>query len=197
MDKNTFEQMLKMMQSENDTDALLGLRGLQGLFRHDGVDFGQGIAFLLQNMDRLKPASPTIDQAAATPAAAQKSPVAISGMPQCHAPRSGCIELIAAGATEGLVVPLPGASADDAEMIANNMKDALVAASINKSRFKLKVVDVKNGRGEIIETSLQAEYERDGMAAVRVWVNVRGEVAALANVLRKAVANALPEYVAA
>ena len=77
------------------------------------------------------------------------------------------------------------------------MKVALVAATLNKSRFKLKLLDVKNGKGEIIETVLQAEYERDGMIPVRIWSNVRGEVAALATVLRRAVANTLPDLVAA
>ena len=59
------------------------------------------------------------------------------------------------------------------------------------------VIDMKNASGEVVETALQAEYERAGMTAVRVWANVRGEVAALATVLRKALSTALPDLVAA
>ena len=85
-----------------------------------------------------------------------------------------------------------------ADVIASNLKDAVVAAVINKSRFKLKMVDTKDAKGKIVETILQAEYERPGMSPVRIWVlNNRGEVGALAVVLRKAVANSLPELAAA
>ncbi len=195
MDKNQFDQMLKMMQSDSDSDALMGLRGLQGLFKHDGVDFGEAIAFLVQNMDAVKAKKPVIDNA--PKAAAARPPVTISGMPQCHMPRGGFIEIVPPGTTTGLQVQLPGAAGEDAENIANNFKDALVAAAINKSRFKLKLIDMKNASGEVVETALQAEYERAGMTAIRVWANVRGEVAALATVLRKALATALPDLVAA
>ncbi len=196
MDQSQFDQMLKMIQSDNDSDALMGLRGLQGLFKHDGVDFAEAISFLVQNMDAMKSKSPTIDNAAPK-APAARPPVTISGMPQCHMPRGGYIEIVPPGATTGLQVQLPGAAGEDAENIAGNFKDALVAAAINKSRFKLKLIDMKNASGEVVETALQAEYERAGMTAVRVWANVRGEVAALATVLRKALATALPDLVAA
>jgi hypothetical protein len=114
-------------------------------------------------------------------------------MPQCRAPRPGHIEIILAGKTAGEIVALPGAAAEQADIIAASMKDALVAAAINKSRFKLKLVDVK----DTAETALQAEYEREGMSPVRIWVNIKGEVAALATVLRRYVANTVPELLAA
>ena len=146
-------------------------------------------------MALLKSRKPTtIDQkpaAAATPAA--PPPVTTSGMPNCRAPKPGHIELIPPGKETGPVFALPGASAENAESIAYNLKDALVAAIINKSRFKLKLFDVKNVRGEISETILQAEYERAGMATVRIWAHVRGEAAALATILRKAMADTFPD----
>ena len=195
MDKNSLEQMLKMAASDNDSDALMGLRGLQGAFRHEGADFAEAIRFAADNLEVLIKSSPVIEQAA--PEKAAPLPVTISGMPQCQMTRPGVIEIIKPGETQGLAVALTGAAVQDAENIASNLKDALVAATINKSRFKLKVVEIKNARGETVETELQAVYERADMVAVRVWVNVRGEVATLANVLRKAVANAVPELVAA
>ena len=192
MDKSAVDKMLKMAVSENDTDALMGLRGLQGGFKSDGIPFTDAVMFAFDNLQLLK------DRAAKTQvveSSAPKSaaPVTMSGMPQCRVAKAGNIELIAPNKDSGLLVPLPGAAAEQAEGIALALKDALVAAVINKSRFKLKVFDIKNNRGEIVETALQAEYERAGMAVVRVWVNVKGEVAALANVLRKSIATVFPE----
>lgn len=195
MDSHSLEKMLQMIETGDDSDALQGLRGLQGLLRHEGVIFTNAIQFAIENIDILKKSAPVIEQAPAP--AGPRPPVTISGMPQCEMVRPGVIEIIKPGETRGEPVALTGAAMQDAESIATNLKDALVAATINKSRFKLKVVEIKNARGETIETELQAVYDRADMVAVRVWVNVRGEVATLAAVLRKAVANAVPELVAA
>jgi hypothetical protein len=194
MDSETFSKMLKMANSDSDSDAVMGLRGLQGLFAEDGVTFEAAIRYARENLDAIRAKNPqTIEQAPKK----GPGPVSVSGMPQCRVPKPGCVEIIAPGATEGAIVPMQGAAAESAEAIAFGLKDALVAAVINKSRFKLKVVDVKNGRGEVVETLLQAEYDREGMSPVRVWSNLRGEVAALATVLRKGVAASLPDLVAA
>lgn len=197
MDKSVFETMLQMLSSENDSDAVMGLRGLHGLLKSEGVDLATMLTFAAAHLGDIKKASMTVDQLMTSPVVTERAPVTISGMPQCQSPKAGCIEMIAPGANQGEVVVLPGASAEYSTDIALNMKDALVAAAINKSRFKLKLLDVKNAKGEVVETVLQAEYERDGMMAIRVWVNVRGEVAALATVLRKAVSNNFPDLVAA
>ncbi len=196
MDKPALEKMLKMTEQDSETDAIMGLRGVQGGFKAEGLTLAEAILFAFDNIAVMKQRKPavTIDQKPAVPAApAAPPPVTTSGMPNCKMPKPGHIELVAPGKISGLVVALPGAAADHAETIAFNLKDALVAAVINKSRFKLKLIDDKNIRGEIIETFLQAEYERAGMAVVRVWGNVRGEVAATATVLRKAVADAFPD----
>ena len=195
MDNEAFLKVLKMTCSDSDSDAVMGLRGLQGLLNDEGASFEAAIKYVMDNLDAVRARTPkTIDQSAQ-----QKGPkpVTVSGMPQCRVPKPGCVEIIAPGKTEGAVVALQGAAADNADAIAFGMKDALVAAVINKSRFKLKVVDVKNGRGDILETLLQAEYEREGMTPVKVWSNVRGEIAAAATVLRKGVSTSLPELVAA
>lgn len=199
MDKNELQKIINMMSSENDSDAVMGLRALQGAFVKEGVDVALAMDFVFENLDKLKRDSVSFDQATTMPAAAPKKDVAItvSGMPQCWSPQAGSIEIIPSGEDHGEIVPLPGTSANDSEVIAMNLKDALVAAAINKSKMKLKMKDVKNNKGEIIETILQAEYDRDGMTPIQVWVNVRGEVASLAAVLRKAVSNSWPDLVAA
>ncbi|HYD16921.1 MAG TPA: hypothetical protein VEF76_00415 [Patescibacteria group bacterium] len=194
MDKPALEKMLKMTDSDSETDAIMGLRGMQGGFRAEGVTLTEAVLFAFENLAVMKQRRPaiTIEQAAPPPPAAAK-PVTTTGMPNCRMPKPGCIELIAPGAASGTVIPLPPSAAEEAAHIADHLKDALVAAVINKSRFKLKVFDVKNNRGEVVETALQAEYDRDGMAVVRVWTNVKGEVANLAALLRKSVAQVYPD----
>jgi hypothetical protein len=201
VDKASFEKVLKMLESGSDSDIAMGVRALNGMFAEEGVTLGQLMAFGFSRLDQVKtlvaPAAVVEQQVQQTPATTQRSPVQMSGMPQCQSPRAGCVEIIPPGQTTGEVLLLPGSAAPCAQDIANGLKDALVAAVINKSRFKLKLFDIKNAKGEVVETALQAEYEREGMTPVRVWVNVRGEVATLAAVLRKAVANSMPDLVAA
>ncbi len=197
MDKDTLQKLLKLLASENDADVAMGIRSLQGYFQDEGTDLGRAIEYAISNLGELKKQGITLDQVMTPARKTGSAPVNASGMPQCWSPKSGCIELIPSGETSGEIVQLTGEAQNSSEEIAMNLKDALVAATINKSRFKLKLMDVKNARGETIETVMQAEYDRAGMAPVRVWVNVKGEVAALAAILRKAVANAFPELVAA
>jgi hypothetical protein len=187
-----------MMASKNDSDAVMGLRSAQGLFQSEGISLVEALLFAAASLPALQAARrATIDHQPFSPAVRAAPLVNITGMPECRMPRLGHIEIVLSGKTTGEVVSLPGASAAEAEAVALNMKDALIAAVINKSRFKLKVVDIRNNRGDIAETVLQAEYDRPGMTPIRVWSNVKGEVAALAAVLRRMVASCLPELLAA
>ena len=197
MDQKMLERLAAMMASDNDADALMGLRAFQGYLRERDADFTAALALCVAHLEELRampslPAAAAIEQESKAAAAVP----AMAGLPQCRA-GGGLIEILAAGQAQGEKVQLPAAAAEQSHAIAESLKDAIVAAVINKSRMKLKLVDVKNNRGEVTETILQAEYDRDGMTPVRVWVNARGEVAALAAVLRRALANAVPEVMAA
>jgi hypothetical protein len=196
MDKILLEKFLKLLGSENVSDALMGLYGVQDLFKSEGASLENALRYAADNVDKLaQGADKTINlQAAKKPAAPPA--VNISGVPECRMPRAGAVEIVQPGKAEGDVYPLPGNAALQADSIAFSLKDALVAAVINKSRFKLKLLDVKNNSGSILETILQAEYERPGMTPVRIWAGGRGEVGALAAVLRKAVTTSLPELAA-
>lgn len=197
MDKPALEKMLKMTDSDSETDAIMGLRGIQGGFRAEGLTLTEAVLFAFDNLATIKKHKPavTIDQKPA--ASAAPKPMSTTGMPNCKMAKPGHIELIAPGATTGTVIALPPSAAEEAALIADHLKDALVASVINKSRFKLKLFDVKNARGEILETCLQAEYDRDGMVVVKIWTNVRGECANLATLLRKVVAQVYPDLYAA
>jgi len=195
MDNDTLQKLVKMMQSENDADAVMGLRGFQALLKGKEVDFAQAMIFLGENLSGLK-AEKEVTVDAMTQASAPRAPLQVSGMPQCVMAKPGVLMIIPPGQETGEAVPLPGAAAAAGDTVAAGLKDVLVAAAINKSRFKLKVVDIKDKRGDVVETVLQAEYDRDGMSPIRVWGNVKGEVAALATVLRRAVSGSMPDMVA-
>ena len=190
MDERTLNQMINMLTSDNDSDAVMGLRGLQGYFREKNADFPAAVRQMCTD------AKPSFTSAVvAAPAAASAATPVAAGMPQCRFEGGVLVIVHANGNTEKMA--LPAGAVPQAQVIAENFKDALVAAVINKSRLKLKLQDIKDGKGEVVETILQAEYERAGMTPIRVWSNSKGEVAALAAVLRKGLANTFPEMVAA
>jgi hypothetical protein len=228
MNKALLSRFLTSIMSENDSEALLGLRGAQDLFKTSGARFDLALNYALDNFEKwasapqitppatepqakpavdlqAKPAVETQIKSAVEPPAqpvpaetvTAAAPVSAfsGGFPDIRSPRAGVIEIIQAGKIHGDIHVLPGLAAADATHIGETLKDAIVAAIINKSRFKLKLADTKNNRGEILETTLQAEYDRADMSPVKIWVNNRGEVGGLAVILRKAVSVAVPELV--
>lgn len=191
MDKNELGKLLKMVDSQNDTDALLALRAVQGMFKGEGVSFFDAVTYAADHVAEIKQTASAPPEAAV---AAGPAPVQVSGMPQCRKPQHGFIEIIQPGQQSGLVVQLSPGAVEDADVIALNLKDALVAAVINKSRFKIKINDLKNPRGEITSSQLLAVFDREGMATVLLWENVaKGDVAGLATVLRQAMSSGMPE----
>jgi hypothetical protein len=194
MSKDLLEKFLKLINSANDSDAVMGLRGAQNLFRSEKASLAEGLSYAYDHIDQWRQSSHPAVAASATVEAA--AAVNMTGVPECRIVRPGVLEVVREGNSKGDIYPLPGASAGDAETIALHLKDAIVAAVINKSRFKIKLNDIKNNNGDILETVLQAEYDRPGMTPVRLWVNNRGEVGALATVLRKVVTQSLPELAA-
>lgn len=195
MDKDGFQNLIKMMSSDNDSDAVMGLRGFQALLREETVPFDKAMAHVFDNFSSLRtPLSAASVIGTAAPAA--RGEIKVSGMPQCAVVTVGVIMVVPPGTTSGEVITLPGAAAADTQAIADGVKDVLVAAVINKSRFKLKLVDIKDRYGEVTETVLQGEYDRENMQPVKVWSNVKGEVAALATVLRRAISATVPDLVA-
>lgn len=193
MDKDGFQSLIKMMSSETDSDAVMGLRGFQALLREEAVPFDKAMAHVFENLASLR-APVAAEAAPAAPAA--RGEIKVSGMPQCAVVTVGVIMIVPPGTTSGEVITLPGAAAADTQAIADGVKDVLVAAVINKSRFKLKLVDIKDRYGDVTETVLQGEYDRENMQPVKVWSNVKGETAALASVLRRAIGAAVPDLVA-
>lgn len=196
MVNDTMQKLIKMMQSENDADAVMGLRGFQALLKGEEVDFAKAMHFLGENLSGLKEKKVATFENMTQEAAQPRAQLQVSGMPQCVISQPGILMIIPPGQDKGEIVQLPTAAAAAGDAVAAGLKDVLVAAAINKSRFKLKVLDIKDKYGDVTETVLQAEYDRDGMSPIKVWSNVKGEVAALATVLRRAVSSSMPDMVA-
>ena len=196
MVNDTMQKLIKMMQSENDADAVMGLRGFQALLKGEEVDFAKAMHFLGENLNGLKEKKVATFENMTQEAAKPRAQLQVSGMPQCVISQPGILMIIPPGQEKGEIVQLPTAAAAAGDAVAAGLKDVLVAAAINKSRFKLKVLDIKDKYGDVTESVLQAEYDRDGMSPIKVWSNVKGEVAALATVLRRAVSSSMPDMVA-
>lgn len=197
MAKKDLEKYLRVLSSKDDHEAVMGLLGAQNLFQSLGGSVEDALRYALENIDVWKRREEKMIDQPPEKKMASAAVTNVSGVPECRVSKAGVLEVVQPGKVQGDAYALPGESARYADAIAGNLKDAIVAAVINKSRFKLKLLDVRNGKGEVTETVLRAEYERAGMTPVCVWGNSRGEVGALAAVLRKAMANSLPELVAA
>ncbi|MCK4944933.1 MAG: hypothetical protein KAI61_01370 [Alphaproteobacteria bacterium] len=191
MDKTLLKNFLKLIGSENDGDAVMGLRGAQSLFKSKDVSLEDALYYAADHIDQYKKEE---DQSAEKVVASNS--VNMSEVPECRVSSAGNLEIVMSGNSAGDVYQLPGESALHAETIAACLKDAIVVSVISKSRFKLKLKDIKKGNGKIVETILQAEYAQEGVAPVLVWTNNRGEVGALATVLRRIIADIFPELAA-
>ena len=190
MDKTLLEKFLKLISSENDGDSLMGLRGAQSLFKSEEVSLEDALRYAVDHIDQYK-----VEEQKPAAEAEKSNGVNTTGVPECRVPSAGSLEIVMSGKTDGDVYQLSGEAAQCAETIAACLKDAIVVAVISKSKFKLKLRDIKEG-GKVVETTLQAEYITDGVAPVAVWTNTRGEVGTLAAVLRKVIADSLPELAA-
>jgi len=194
MDKDLLAKFIDLMNSENDSDAIMGLRGVQNLFKDIGGSFKNTLMQASDNIIAIevnKKQSSFINSASLNNSDIAENKIESvneSGVPELRVLSEGSIELVLSGNSSGKIYKLPEESAIDIIDIAENMKDSMVAAIISKCKFKLKLFDIKDDGGNIIETELRAEYEREDVIPVKIWSNnSRGETGLLASVLRKLV----------
>ena len=191
--KELLEELLRLIASENDPDALLGLRAMQGFCKTEGGRLEDALRYAVSHAEewRLDYAS-TIEHE--TPERRAARPTPLPEIPECRPLPDHSIEIIRPGESEGRRYKLPSYSVLQVGTVARGLKDAMVAAVINKTRFRLCLADIpfkKRTRGE--EVHLIADYEREGMAPVVIWAGTRGEAGGLAFVLRRALTETLPE----
>lgn len=161
-------------------------------FGREGMSLEAAIAFALSRITEWH--QPT---AAATPAPAPaREAKSGGGLPECVSLTSKgqqSIHVFAKGDKTGEVFALTGVAAGSCDAIADHLKDAMIAAILNASPVKMKLVDVKDSRNEVVETILRAEYDKPGTAPIKIWSGARGDVAMLASIMRKAAAYGLPD----
>lgn len=187
LDLALLNKLADRMLSQNEGEALSGLRAVSGMFTEKGVNLKDAVLFAASHMDMwaIKKTTPDLEKKMAV--------VADPGIPDCRVEGAHSIRVIRPGHKESEVFTIGGDAAVQIADICQHLKDALVVALLHKSAFKLKLVDVKDGKGQVVETILQAEYQKAGSAPVKIWAGNRGEAGILATTLRKAAAWALPD----
>ncbi len=188
-DLELLSKLADRMLSGNDGEALSGLHAVAGMFREKNISLKDAVLFAAKNSDMW--ASEKVDNAA------KKEPVSVSadkGITHCQPSGVSAIEVFRPGHKESQVFELSGVAAMNLDDLCLHFKDALVAAQLNKSPFKIRLVDIKDEKGQVKETVMQAEYQKAGSAPVQIWRGTRGEAGALAITMRKAAAWVLPEY---
>ncbi len=186
LDLDLLAKLCDRMASEVEGEALSGLHAVSGMFMDKTTTLKDAVLFAASHMDMWAIKKVTVVQD-------KKAPVADQGIPDCRPDGTASIRLFRPGHKESEVFVISGEPLSAREDICLHLKDALVVALLHKSAFKLKLVDIKDDRGAVIETVLQSEYQKAGSAPVKIWSGNRGEAGVLATTLRKAVAWALPE----
>lgn len=221
MDKQHLQQYLDVLASNDDQQSIMGLRALQSMFQEQGVTLEKAINYAAGNLEDVKknnnnilesetvieqefteqaapdqPASGAQQQAAGQPDAPKPpSPAgaATTELPNCRSLKPGVIEFVPPHQPTGVEVNVIGEPAEQASDIAEHIRDAFVAAVLNKTTFKIKLNDIKDNHGEIIETIVQAEYARDNMTPVKIWTGDRGAAGTLASAIRQGLKQAMPD----
>lgn len=179
---------LDKLTSDNDMEVLNAIKQIRAAFRGEGAGFKASVIFAAQALNHWQG-----ELGGGGGAASDDAP---SSLPDCRPVNDGgqpAIEIIGPGQVKGKVWAIPGDAQGSIPEISEQLKDAFVVAMINTTKMKLKLNDIKNDKGEIIETILQSEYARSELQPVKIWSGPRGEAAMLASVLRKAMQFTLPD----
>ncbi len=195
MDKNVLKQYTDYMESNIDSDALMGLRGVQSFLKEFDLTIEQVLLYVADNYQNIKTLEqPVVEEAVSV--VPSKNNVRVAGdIPDFKSHSNGVIQVIFPDGS-GSGCTLPVCALNDVGDIAVAMKDAVVAAIINKAHIKIKLFDVKNDEGKVVETILRTEYDREGMQPIDLWHGTKGDAGIVASVLRTFVKEAVPELVA-
>lgn len=193
MDKRVLMQYIEYMESSVDSDAIIGLRGAQSFLKEFDLNIEQVLMYVADHYQNIKTVEqPAVEEKAASP---EDNVIASGEIPEFKSNAGGIIRVVFSnGAANNCI--LPACAANDAEHIALAMKDAVVAAIINKTHIKIKLFDAKGDDGKVVETILRTEYDREDMQPVNLWSGTKGEAGTVASVLRPFIKEALPELVA-
>lgn len=190
LDLDILRKLADKLSSSAEGERLNGLQAVMQMFAEKGATIQDALVFAGGHMDMwaLGVAAPAVA------AAVLSGPsVDAAGIPDCRPEGVASLRVFRPGGKESEVFAITGVRVADMGDLCLHLKDALVAGLLHKSPFKLKLADIRDGKGQVVETVLQAEYQKDGSAPIRIWSGNRGDAGVLATVLRKAVAWALPD----
>ena len=156
LDPAELHVLLKSLESDVDADAVLALKSLKSVLTEQGVTLSALLSFAFSGIEEIK--EKTINIAPAVPEQPMELRQVIQpqGLPECRVQGKGRLFISGDGSLKGETLVLTGAASENADDIALGLKDAFAAGILNKTRFKIKLHDVKNTRGDITHTILHA-----------------------------------------
>ena len=186
LDLELLAKLAERMGSDVEGEALSGLHAVAGMFMDSGNTLKDAVLFAAGHMDMWAVRK-------AVPVPEKKAAGGDQGIPDCRPEGASALRLFRPGHKESEVFVLSGDVVSARDDICLHLKDALVVALLHKCAFRLKLADIKDDKGIVVETVVQAEYQKPGSVPVRIWAGNRGEAGVLATTLRRAVAWALPD----
>lgn len=192
IDVYQLHSLVSLTGSFNDAEALQALRDLRATLERHGARLEDVVHYAVTADDFWQGLSAAAPAATTSGRADEAGGQTQAGLPMCRWANTGGapgIETAPPGGTPRQWA-VTGAAATKAEQIAELLKDALIVAGINSCTMKIKLKDVEDERGKVVETIVQTEYSKD-LAPIILWTGERGDAATLASTLRQAASYAL------
>ena len=175
---------------------------LAAIFKAHGTALDDALIYALKNIDDIKaqfapsapaPTSPSLPLSETLPPQSDKSK---SGLPHFTV-KERMLYAYAPDDIEGQAFSF-STLLDDAILIeiAERLKDAVVAAILSKTTFKLKLVDTKDTMGAVLSSEIRAEFMRPEIKPITIFQGNKGEAGVNINILRKALSYAIPSLLA-
>lgn len=183
--------LVSLTGSFNDAEALLALKDLRAMLEQNGARLEDVVHYAVTSDDFWQGLA-SAHQRAAGGRADEAGGQTQAGLPLCRWANANGAPGIETAPPNGTPRQwaLTGGAATKAEQIAELLKDALIVAGINSCTMKIKLKDVEDERGKVVETIVQTEYSKD-LAPIILWTGDRGDAATLASTLRQAASYAL------
>lgn len=191
LDLDLLRKLADRLSSDAEGERLSGLQAVMQMFAEKGATIQEALVFAGGHMDMwsVGVAAPVLAAAVLSGGGPAETG---AGIPDCRPEGASSLRVFRPGGQESEVFVITGVKVSDMGGLCLHLKDALVAGVLHKTPFKLKLADIRDDKGRVVETALQAEYGKEGSAPIRIWSGNRGDAGVLATVLRKAAAWALP-----
>jgi hypothetical protein len=171
---------------------------LSALFKSHGIALDDALIYALQHAAALKAQftiTPPLPDPIATAPQAQITN-APSGLPRFLV-KGRALHAYAADDTAGQLFTFSTALDEQSlAIIADHLKDAVVAAILSKTTLKLKLLDTKDTQGMVLSCEISAEFARPDIKPISIFKGSKGEAGVNINILRKVLTYAAPSVMA-